>query len=162
MSVAVVWPLIARMVERAANRRAVPRVRLLVVRKFFSVLVALVAVAALCLIWGVDYSQLLIFFTSAFAVIGVAMFAQWSLLSNITSSIIIFFVFPYRIGDRIEVVDKDFPIVGTITEIGLFHVHIETDGGDMVHYPNNLMLQKPVRKSRDDKPAAGQPIDPIS
>ena len=41
---------------------------------------------------------------------GVAMFAQWSILSNITSGIILFFSFPFKIGDLILIHDKDFPI----------------------------------------------------
>ncbi|MGB2131754.1 MAG: mechanosensitive ion channel domain-containing protein, partial [Marinobacterium sp.] len=118
----------------------------LVVKRFFSLLQLVVTVMLLCIIWGVDYAELMILFSSAFAVIGVAMFAQWSILSNITGSITIFFAFPYRIGDRIKVLDKDDDITGVITEIGLFHLHIRGDNGEMVHYPNNLILQKAVRR----------------
>jgi small-conductance mechanosensitive channel len=81
-----------------------------------------------------------------FAVIGVALFAQWSILSNITASVVIFFGFPYRVGDRIKVTDADFDISGTLEEISLFHVLIRTDGQNLITYPNNLILQKPVFK----------------
>lgn len=95
---------------------------------------------------GVEYSQISIFLSSVFAVIGVALFAQWSILSNITASLIIFFGFPYRVGDKIKVIDKDDDISGIIEEITLFHVLIKRDE-ELITYPNNLILQKGVVKN---------------
>lgn len=94
---------------------------------------------------GIEYSQVTIFLSSIFAVLGVALFAQWSILSNITASLIIFFGFPYRVGDRIKVLDKDDDISGTVEEIALFHVLIRR-GDDLITYPNSLILQKAVVK----------------
>jgi small-conductance mechanosensitive channel len=94
---------------------------------------------------GIEYSQISIFLSSVFAVLGVALFAQWSILSNITSSLIIFFGFPYRVGDMIRICDKDDDISGIIVEISLFHVLIKRDE-DLITYPNSLMLQKAVVK----------------
>ncbi|MBV0932247.1 mechanosensitive ion channel domain-containing protein [Marinobacterium weihaiense] len=136
----------SRLLDRVGLQKQVANRRLLVVKRFFGLLQLVITVMLICIIWGVDYAELMILFSSAFAVIGVALFAQWSILSNITGSIIIFFAFPYRIGDRIKVLDKDDDITGTITEIGLFHLHIRCDNGEVIHYPNNLILQKAVRR----------------
>ncbi|WP_299775702.1 mechanosensitive ion channel domain-containing protein [uncultured Pseudoteredinibacter sp.] len=95
---------------------------------------------------GLEYTQITIFLSSIFAVLGVALFAQWSILSNITASLIIFFGFPYRVGDKIRILDKDSEIVGEIEEIALFHVLINTSQG-LATYPNNLILQKAVIKN---------------
>jgi small-conductance mechanosensitive channel len=84
--------------------------------------------------------------SSVFAVLGVALFAQWSILSNITASLIIFFGFPYRVGDKIKVMDKDDDISGVIEEISLFHVLIRR-GDELITYPNTLILQKGVIKN---------------
>lgn len=99
-----------------------------------------------CMVLGLGYVEISVYLSSIFAVIGVALFAQWSLLSNITASVVIFFAFPYRVGDRIKVTDPDFDLSGSVEEISLFHVLIRTDAGNMVTYPNNLILQKPVIK----------------
>lgn len=136
----------SRVLDRIGLQKQVANRRLLMVKRFFGLLQLIVTVMLICIIWGVDYAELMILFSSAFAVIGVALFAQWSILSNITGSIIIFFAFPYRIGDRIKVLDKDDDITGVITEISLFHLHIECDNGETIHYPNNLILQKAVRR----------------
>jgi len=53
-------------------------------------------VFGLTMIWGVDFRNLGVVMSSVFAVIGIALFAQWSILSNVTSGIIMFFTFPYK------------------------------------------------------------------
>ncbi|MCV2403397.1 mechanosensitive ion channel family protein [Marinomonas sp. C2222] len=95
---------------------------------------------------GLQYSQVSIFLSSVFAVIGVALFAQWSILSNITASLIIFFGFPYRVGDQIRIIDGGEDISGKIEEISLFHVLIKRDE-ELITYPNSLILQKGVIKN---------------
>ena len=101
----------------------------------------MIAVIAIIIIWGVQTKDIFIAFSSIATVVGVAMFAQWSILSNITSGIILFFSFPYKIGDYIFIHDKDFPIKAEIEDIGAFHVYLKTQQGEIIVYPNNLMLQ---------------------
>ncbi|MDP2059215.1 MAG: mechanosensitive ion channel [Flavobacteriaceae bacterium] len=95
-------------------------------------------------VWGVDFREVSIVFSSVFAIIGVAMFAQWSILSNITAGVILFFTFPFKIGDRIRVLDKDFLLDLTILDIKAFYLLLENDEGENITYPNNLLLQKGV------------------
>lgn len=99
---------------------------------------------ALILIWGVDIGLI---FSSVFAVIGIAFFAQWSILSNITAGVILFFSFPFKIGDKIKIMDKDIELPGEvylIEDIRAFHIHLRRSNGELITYPNNLMLQKAV------------------
>ncbi len=109
-----------------------------------NVLIIIMAMLLLTMIWSVSLSGILVFASSIFAVIGVALFAQWSILSNLTASIIIFFSYPTRVGDTIKIVDGDNSITGIITEISLFQVKILDNNGDTVLYPNNLFMQKPI------------------
>jgi small-conductance mechanosensitive channel len=95
-------------------------------------------------IWGVKPDQLFAVFSTTFAVIGVAFFAQWSILSNITSGMILFFSFPFRIGDVIKIHDKDFPLEAQIEDIKAFHTILRTLEGELITYPNSLLLQKAV------------------
>lgn len=95
-------------------------------------------------IWGVDFRNLGLVLSSIFAVIGIAFFAQWSILSNVTSGIIMFFTFPYKIGDYIKIHDKEFPSEGFIEDIKTFHVILHTINNEVITYPNSMMLQKGV------------------
>ncbi|MBT8266223.1 MAG: mechanosensitive ion channel family protein [Bacteroidia bacterium] len=95
-------------------------------------------------VFGADFGDIGLVFSSVFAVIGIALFAIWSILSNITSGVIMFFSFPYKVGDKIKIHDKDFPIEAIVEDIRAFHLHLRLDNGDLVTYPNNLILQKAV------------------
>lgn len=118
-------------------------------------LLNILAVIALIIIWGVQTKDIFIALSSFTTVVGVAMFAQWSILSNITSGIILFFSFPFKIGDIIRIHDKDFSIEAEIEDIHAFHVYLRTKEGEMITYPNNLLLQKGIsiikNRSFDDK-----------
>ncbi|QBA63939.1 mechanosensitive ion channel domain-containing protein [Muriicola soli] len=116
------------------------------VSKYISFAFWVFAVVALILIWGVNIRELGLIFSSVFAVIGVALFAQWSILSNVTAGIILFFSFPFKIGDRIQIMDKDLETSGTylIEDIKAYHIHLRRENGELITYPNNLMLQKAV------------------
>lgn len=114
------------------------------IKNVISILINITFIVALAIVWGVDPGNILVGLSSIFAVIGVAMFAQWSILSNITAGIIIFFSAPYRIGDRIRIIDKDVPIIATIENIKTFYTHIRTDENELVVLPNNIFLQKIV------------------
>jgi small-conductance mechanosensitive channel len=133
--------------------KSVNEVRITYVSRMLNLGFTAVFVLLVCLVLGIGYGQLAIFFSSVFAVVGVALFAQWSILSNITASLIIFFGFPYRVGDWVKVVDKDDEILGQILEISTFHVIIQRLSGDVVTYPNSLILQKAVVRF-DNKEAA--------
>lgn len=114
------------------------------VLKHVNIAVFGIGIIGLILIWGVDFRNIGLVFSSIFAVIGVALFAQWSILSNITSGLIMFFTFPYRIGDHIKIHDKDIPIEGIIEDIKTFHVILLTRDKELITYPNSMMLQKGV------------------
>lgn len=96
------------------------------------------------IIWGVAISDVGVVFSSVFAVIGIAFFAQWSILSNVTSGIIMFFTFPYKIGDYIIIHDKDFDYQGTVEDIKGFHIVLKTRQNQLITYPNSLIMQKGV------------------
>ena len=135
-----------RLVREIATRRSISALRVGYVSKISRFALMFCTVAVICLILGWGYGDIALFLSSVFAVVGIALFAQWSILSNITASVIIFFAFPYRVGDRIRVLDPDFNITGMISEIGTFHVLIRLDDGNTVTYPNTMMLQKAVLK----------------
>lgn len=135
-----------KIINRLGVYKGVPESRVINIQKYFKTLMFLIALIGVLAIWGVDYRGVLIFASSIVAVLGVALFAQWSLLSNITAGVIIFFAFPARIGDKIEIIDGSDVITGTIIEINIFQMLLRDDKGFDISYPNNLVLQRPVRR----------------
>ncbi|WP_091100559.1 mechanosensitive ion channel family protein [Paenimyroides marinum] len=112
--------------------------------KYFNWLLNILFIVFIIFLWGVDTQNLFGFVGAAITFIGVALFAQWSVLSNFTAGVIMFFAFPFKIGDRIKIHDKDFPIEAEIDDIKAFHTILITSEGEKISYPNNLFLQKSV------------------
>ncbi|MGR5323113.1 mechanosensitive ion channel domain-containing protein [Vibrio sp. DNB22_17_1] len=141
-----------RAILNLAKSKGVNKARLSFIQRCFNVTFLFLFASLFAIVPGIGYGDVSLFLSSIFAVLGVAFIAQWSILSNITASFLIFFVFPYRVGDRIKVVDKDEDICGEIQEISMFHVLIKHDNGNLITYPNNLMLQKAILKLTAPKP----------
>ena len=114
------------------------------VRKYIDYFIYALAVLTLVSIWGIKPEQIFLFVSSVLTVIGVAFFAQWSILSNITAGIIVFFSSPFKIGDTIKILDKDFPIEAKIVDIKSFYTLLKTAEGQEITLPNNLLLQKGI------------------
>jgi len=112
--------------------------------KYIDYLLTSLAIVSIISIWGAEGKQIFVIISSVLTIIGVAFFAQWSILSNITAGIILFFSFPFKIGDRIRILDKDFPIDAKIEDIKSFYTLLRTTEGEQISYPNNLLLQKGI------------------
>ena len=136
---------VTQTITKIGSIKSVKSYRIKYISKTVNLVLSGFFIILLFLFLGIEYSQLSLFLSSVFAILGVALFAQWSILSNITASLIIFFAFPYRVGDAVKVIDKDEDISGVIEEISLFHVIIKKQG-DLITYPNTLILQKAVIK----------------
>lgn len=134
----------AKLIRGFASTSQLLEHRTNLVIKYIHILMNILVAISLVAIWGVDTKDIFITISSIATVIGVAMFAQWSILSNITSGMILFFSFPFRIGDTIKIHDKDFPIEGEIEDISTFHVNLRTVEGEKIIFPNNLLLQKGI------------------
>ena len=147
VTVLVLWIfqfILKKTAERVGHRSEIHITRTRLMFKYINILVVIIASFLLALAWNVGVGELALMFSSIFAVIGVALFAIWSILSNITAGIILFFSFPYKIGNRIKIHDKDAPIEAVIEDIRAFHLHLRTSDGELITYPNNLILQKAV------------------
>ncbi len=138
--------VINKMVRKIGKISDIVEARTLLITKYVSVLLTFIGIGALTFIWGVNFKDLGLLFSSIFAVIGVALFASWSILSNITAGVILFFSFPFKIGDRVRILDKDIeseePYL--VEDIKAFHVNLRKENGELMVYPNNLMIQKAV------------------
>ncbi|EAT11835.1 mechanosensitive ion channel family protein [Bermanella marisrubri] len=135
---------LTRMISRVGHRKKVSRDRVFYVQKTLQLTILVVGILTASVIFGFNYDKFGLIFSSIFAVVGIALFAQWSILSNITASIMIFFFFPYRVGNRVRInEDKDW-LSGEIIEITLFHVLIRMDDNNILSYPNSLVFQKAI------------------
>lgn len=132
-------------VARLAVKYSFQKERVTFTKKFIRILVSCLAVVVLLFIWGVDQKQLVLYISSFLAVVGIALFAQWSVLSNVTASILLFTSHPARIGDTIIIQDKEIDLTGKVVDIGMFFTLLHTPSGEVVTIPNTMFFQKLVK-----------------
>lgn len=136
-----------RVVDKTIVNQIIQKPSGKIIKKAISVTLLTVIGVLILVVWGVDQTELAVFVGSVLTVIGIALFAQWSILSNITSSIIIFFNSSIKLDDTITIMDKDYEVEGRVSDIGLFFVTLKTPEGDQIFLPNNVFIQKMIKKA---------------
>jgi small-conductance mechanosensitive channel len=131
-----------RAIKKLAIHLHVTIERRRVIVRVINFIVLLLVFLLLTMIWGVDRKEMLLFITSTITVLGIAFFAQWSILSNITAGLVMFFTHPAKLGDVIQISEKDYFLQGRLTSISFFFMHLESDDGQHITIPNNITLQK--------------------
>jgi len=115
------------------------------IQKSINLFISVTLIIMVTAIWGVQQANILTFITSVLTIVGIAFVAQWSILSNISSAMVIFISHPVKLGESITIIDKEFDIKGQVSDIGLFYVILKTDTNEKVMIPNNTFLQKATK-----------------
>lgn len=129
-------------INNTLKRVHVERTRRKIMIKIIHLLNMIPALIFLAGIWGLEQDEIAVFAGTLLTALGIAFFAQWSFLSNITSSLIIFFYHPMKLGDVLMIHDKDASMEGEIIELSYFFVYIKTKEGHTTTIPNSVLLQK--------------------
>lgn len=136
-----------KIIDKTLTDRLLQASRGEVIKRVFNFTFLNICFVFILLIWGVKQSDLVVFIGSVLTVVGVAFFAQWSILSNITSGVIIFFNHPIRLNDTIALLEgKDYVLEGRVINIGLFFITLETHDQEELTLPNNIFIQKSIKK----------------
>lgn len=141
---ALVYYLTKTVINNTLKTTQIQRGRRKMIVKAIYLFINITTMVFLAAIWGLEQNEIAVFVSTILTVLGIGFFAQWSLLSNITSGIILFFFHPVKIGDEIKIIEKDSPIEGEVTDITYFFVYIKTSSSEIVTIPNTLILQKTV------------------
>ncbi len=136
----IVNPKIEEYIERDHLKNSTLRSALFSISLFSWV----ITFAFLMFIWGFNFKVLLALSTGLLAVTGVALFASWSILSNVTAFFILLVHKSYKRGNFIRVIDLDNYIEGYISEISLFNTKLITVDREIIVFPNNLLIAKPI------------------
>lgn len=143
-AILIQW-LCKRIMVKIADKFGIQKERRKLLSKAINLVLYLVVFVLVLMIQSVDHDNLMVYISSFLTVLGIAFVAQWSLLSNITSAVLLFVNHPVKIGDEIEIMDKEFPLRGRISDIGLFFIHIRTSDHEKVTLPNSVVLNKMVK-----------------
>jgi len=119
--------------ERGRRKMAIRTIQL------FTTITAIILLTGVS---GFKQNEIALFASSILTALGIAFFAQWSLLSNITSSILIFFNHPIKLGDSIKLLHKDYQYEGEVIELNYFFVYIKTRDNEIIMILNLHFFDK--------------------
>ena len=137
-----------KIVERTVMKHLLHKTRSKIIKKINLIVLSIILIIFILTVWGVEQSELLMFMASFLTVMGIALFAQWSHLSNLTSGLIIFFNHSAKLDDYVAILDKDYEVEGRISDIGLFFVKLKTKKDEEILIPNNIFMQKMIKKNK--------------
>lgn len=115
------------------------------------VVFAIVGFIVLVVVWGIDVGSILVFASTALTLLGVAFFASWSLLSNVTAHFVLLLQPSFRRGNFVRIIDGDNYAEGYIADLTLFNARLVTEAGETILYPNNLILTRAVQVNPQDR-----------
>lgn len=130
-----------RYIRHTAEKHHFNERRANAISKFGTMAIYFVAIIAISNVLGFGIQGIFLATSSLFALVGVAFFANWSILSNVTASVIIYFTFPFRIGDRL-LVENEPRFSGILKDVTLFYLKIQNDLGSEITIPANVAIQK--------------------
>lgn len=143
----LLYPLLLKLTKKLLEKTIKGKVDLHHKSRAELLLKIILACVMLCLVlvfWGIELRGLLVLGSSLFAMLGVALFAAWSLLSNLTAFLLMFIQNDCRVGYWVRIIDGANHVEGRIVEMGLMNVVLEHIDGHRVIYPNNLFVTRPV------------------
>ena len=140
-----------RAISNYARRHRFSESRISTAHRAVSVIAFLMLTGVLAITWSINSDSFLVVSGAILAAIGIGFFADWSILSNVTTSIIMFWRFPMRVGDRIGLLD-DRSFVAEVKEFTIFFVILEDLDGNRVSLPNSLTLKQMFIIYRGDNP----------
>lgn len=145
--------LVWRIVARLGVTYHLPPGMLVPLRTLAGWLIMVVASLMVMQRLGVSAAVIWSAFTGFAAVAAVAFFAAWSVLSNLFCSFLLFTSSPFRVGDKLEILDAaDKPgVKGRVLEIRLLYTILEDltseeTQGARLQIPNSQFFQKSIRR----------------
>lgn len=138
--------MLKKFITKYGTKRQIPRsqrIKLIRMSKFF---LSIFCILILTMIWGLNMKDLWLLSSVILGFVGVAVFAVWSLLSNVLAAYILFFSEPFQIGDSIILKDGDNSIKGEIMNMTTFYIKVKLEDNGLAIIPNNVTFQKIIIK----------------
>ncbi|TVR50752.1 MAG: hypothetical protein EA425_09025 [Puniceicoccaceae bacterium] len=140
----IVGAVLHRAVNRLQQTKDVPSVVVTPLRMFLRY--GLIAVTFLLILgaYRVDIGNFWTFLSAVLGLIAIGFVAVWSMLSNLSATLLIIIFKPFRVGEQIELLGDN--IRGRVADLSLMFTVIEDENGNLTNVPNNLFFQKSSRR----------------
>ncbi|ATC64956.1 mechanosensitive ion channel protein MscS [Nibricoccus aquaticus] len=113
-------------------------------RRIVKWLIRGVALVLMLSVLGFNLGGLWAVFSTVLAMIAIGFVAVWSVLSNVSCTVIMLIARPFNIGDEIEVAGE--PICGRVVDLNFVYTTLRDADGRLIQIPNNLFFQKVMKR----------------
>ncbi len=142
----VVQLILNRGLNLVANRASLRPADILPLKKILKSILYLVTSILILTIFGVNLGGLWAILSTILAMVAIGFVAVWSLLSNVSSTVIILLFRPFSIGDELEFAGET--VKGKVVDLNFLYTTLREEDGTLIQIPNNLFFQKSVKRRR--------------
>jgi len=143
---AIVQFILNRGLSLLASRTHLEPNDLLPLKKVLKSVLYLVTAILILTVFGVNLGGLWAIMSTILAMVAIGFVAVWSLLSNVSSTVIILLFRPFAIGDELEFAGE--PVKGKVVDLNFLYTTLRETDGTLIQIPNNLFFQKSVKRRR--------------
>lgn len=136
--------LISRAFDHIARLIQMERLAIRPFERIFRGLIALIALLLICSAFGLPLNGLWTALTGVLAMVAIGFVAAWSVLVNITCTMIILMFRPFRIGDTIGFPGEE--VKGQVVDLTLIYTTLLGEDGRQFQVPNVMFLQKSISR----------------
>lgn len=153
--------IISRLVKRADQGKS-RQGAVLKVTRIARLITGFFGVLAISVAWGIEVGSVALFATTTVTLLGVALFASWSLLSNITAYFVLLFHRSFTRGTFVRVLEADNYVEGYVADLTLFSLELVTEADERIVYPNNILLGRvTIVNPKNRLDGVGKIVNPI-
>lgn len=93
-------------------------------------------------VFGFNLGGLWAVLSTVLGLVAIGFVAVWSVLSNVSCTMMILFFRPFSVGDELQFAGE--PVKGRVVDLNFLYTTLETDDDALLQIPNNLFFQKVV------------------
>ncbi len=97
-------------------------------------------------VFGFNLGGLWTMLSTVLAMIAIGFVAVWSVLSNVSCTLIILIFRPFSVGDALEIPTDN--VKGRVADLNFIYTTLVTDDGAELQIPNSLFFQRVVKRRR--------------
>jgi small-conductance mechanosensitive channel len=136
--------LLSRALVLLAARTRLETTDLLPVRRVLYLALHVITAVLLLTVFGVNLGGLWAILSTILAMVAIGFVAVWSLLSNLSSTVMILLFRPFSVGDEVEFPGE--PIKGKVADLNFLYTTLRAEDGASIQIPNNLFFQKCLKR----------------
>lgn len=139
--------LASRLIRRIEKSMRLNKQALIPLRMSVRYAILLAAATMTVTALGYDIGNFWTLLSTILGLIAIGFVAVWSVLSNVSSTFLIFSFKPFRVGDYVALVGDDTS--GQVVDVNFMFTTLRRKDGDLFRVPNNQFFQKSVQHPRD-------------